>query len=218
MTIKLIDTADPRGIAAHVAQFKAQGGTMAMIYINPIWLAGDKTAKKATIDTLHAAGIDVGFNNEGWGGSNNFSHHDISAATGARDGQVNKNWLDQLGAPAGLCVYASIDNDVSQAQIDQLCIPYFTAYKIALAGKYRLGAYGCGTLLSQLDAKGLIDKRWLSNATGWSGYQIYKNSMKWDILQGLDIHAFGGIDVDPDQLNPNTTDFGFWKAPSNVAH
>lgn len=216
MTIQLVDTDDPRGIAAHVAQFKAQGGTMAMIYINPIWLAGDKTGKKPTIDALHAAGIDVGFNCEGWGGSSGFAHNDISAATGGRDGQVCKDWLEQLGAPQGICVYASIDNDTSPSQIANLCIPYFKAFKIALAGKYRLGAYGCGALLSALDAQSLIDKRWLSNAMGWSGSLAYKASMKWDILQGLPTRAIGGVDVDPDQLNPNTADFGFWNPSPSI--
>lgn len=215
MTIEALDTADPRRFAAQVAAHKVQGVKNVIVYINPLGLAGDKTAKKPTIDILHAAGMNVGFVSEGWGGSNNFSHGDINGSTGAHDGTVCGGWLDQLGAPAGTAVYPTVDNDVNQSQLTNLCMPYFMAFRRALDPKYKMGAYGCGTLLSALDAAGLLDYRWLSNAMGWSGSRAYRDAKKWDILQQLPAHV-AGIDTDPDVLNPAKTEFGFWKAPTGI--
>lgn len=221
MTIEAIDTADPINFTKKLSQFKSQGGKDAIYYINPLWIANAKTAKKPTIDATHLAGINAGFVCEGWGGSNNFSHHDINAITGTRDGATCGNWLNQLGAPDSVAVYAAIDNDVSAQQLNAFCLPYFKSFRAALPAKYKLGAYGCGALLAALQ----VDFYWLSNATGWSGYKTFKASNKWHILQGLPTKSIGGIDVDPDQLNPAFKDYGFWNAPtgimdinSNVAH
>jgi len=211
MTVTVLDSPDPRHVASNIAGLKAQGLKAAILYISPINLSGDKTAKKPAIDTIRAAGVDVGFVCEGWGGSSNFEHRDINAAYGTRDGATCGHWLGQLGAPDGTAVYAAVDNDAGPSQINQLCIPYFKAFRVALPANYRLGAYGCGALLEALDAAKLIDLRWLSNAMGWSGSRAYRASNKWDILQGLE-NRIAGVDIDPDQLNPAKTDFGFWKA------
>jgi hypothetical protein len=211
MSLQVLDSPDPRHVAARIQTLKAQGLQAAILYISPINLAGDKTAKKPAIDAIRAAGVDIGFVCEGWGGSNNFSHHDINAACGARDGATCGKWLEQLGAPRGTAVYPTVDNDASTSQIASLCLPYFTAFRESLSHTYAMGVYGCGALIEALDAAMLIDYRWLSNAMGWNGSRAYRDSGKWDILQGLATHA-AGIDIDPDRLNPNRSDFGFWKA------
>lgn len=216
-TIQVLDSPDPRHVAADIQSLKAkQGLKAAIVYISPINLAGDKTAKKATIQAILAAGVDVGFVCEGWGGSNNFAHQDINAACGTRDGATCGHYLDQLGAPAATAVYPTVDNDAPPNAIAQLCLPYFHAFREALPEKYRMGVYGCGALLAALDDAHLIDYRWLSNAMGWSGSRAYRASNKWDILQGL-ATRIDGIDIDPDHLNPAKSDFGFWKAAPAAA-
>lgn len=211
MPIQVLDSPDPRHVASNIHALKAQGLKAAILYISPINLTGDKTAKKPAIQTILAAGVDVGFVCEGWGGSNNFSHNDINGPAGTRDGAVCSNWLDQLGAPEGTVIHPAVDNDASAVQIAQLCLPYFTAFRKSLSPKYRMGVYGCGALIEALDAAKLIDFRWLSNAMGWNGSRVYRDSKKWDILQGL-ATKIDGIDIDPDQLNPAKTEFGFWRA------
>jgi len=210
MSIQVLDSPDPRHVAAKIETLKAQGLKAAILYISPINPAGDKTAKKPAISAILAAGVDVGFVCEGWGGSNNFAHQDINATCGARDGAMCGHWLDQLGAPAGTVIYPTVDNDASITQINGLCLPYFRAFRLALPIKYRMGAYGCGALLQALDGARLIDLRWLSNAMGWNGSRAYRDSKKWDILQGLAAKV-AGIDIDPDQISPTRTDFGFWR-------
>lgn len=209
--MQVLDSPDPRHIAAQIGDLKAKGLKAVILYISPINPAGDKTAKKPAIDAIRATGVDVGFVCEGWGGSNNFAHQDINAACGARDGAMCAHWLEQLGAPDGTAVYPAVDNDASNDQIERLCVPYFIAFRAALGQRYRMGAYGCGALLQRLDQGNIISLRWLSNAMGWNGSRAYRDSNKWDILQGLATRV-SGIDVDPDQFNPAKTDFGFWKA------
>lgn len=210
MALQVLDSPDPRDIAAKIDSLAFDGLRAVILYISPINLAGDKCAKKPAIQTILEAGVDVGFVCEGWGGSNNFAHHDINATCGARDGATCGHWLDQLGAPEQTAIYPTVDNDASAAQISVLCLPYFQAFRAALPTKWRMGAYGCGALLDALDQAKLIDFRWLSNAMGWSGSRAYRATNKWDILQGLETRV-DGIDVDPDQLNPAKTDFGFWR-------
>lgn len=209
--MQAIDSPDPRNVAAKIEAFKAAGLKAAILYINPLGLAGDKTAKLPAIKTILAAGVDVGFVCEGWGGSGNFAHHDINAACGTRDGLACGKWLEQLGAPDGTAVYPTVDNDATSSSIANYCMPYFKAFRAALPAKYKMGVYGCGALIVALDAAKLIDYRWLSNAMGWNGSRAYRDSNKWDILQGLPT-KFAGIDIDPNQLNSAKADFGFWSA------
>lgn len=211
--IQVADSPDPRHLAVQAKAFKAQGGEAFLVYISPIWLAGDKTAKLPAIQTILAAGLKVGFICEGWGGSNDYAHHDINAICGDRDGRVCGNYMTQLGAPVGTAIYPTVDNDATANQINQLCIPYFTAFRKALDPKYKLGAYGCGALLIALNAAKLLDFKWLSNAMGWNGSRAYRDAKLYDILQGLETR-FNGIDMDPDVLNPIKTEFGFWTPPA----
>lgn len=209
--LQVIDTPNPSAIAGHIQTLKQDGLKAAIVYISPINMQGEKTAKAPAIGAILSAGVDVGFTCEGWGGSDNFTHRDINATCGTRDGAACGRWLQALGAPTGTAVYPAVDNDANAVHIQQLCVPYFTAFRHALPLGYKMGAYGCGALLEALDSEHLIDFRWLSNAMGWTGSRAYRDSGKWDILQGLQSKLLG-IDVDPNQLNPNRTDFGFWKA------
>lgn len=207
--IQVADSPDPRHLAIQAKNFKAQGGEAFIVYINPLGLLSDKTAKKDAIQAILAAGLKVGFVCEGWGGSSNYAHHDINAVCGTRDGATCGHYMDILGAPDGVAVYGAVDNDANQSQIEGLCKPYFGAFRKALLPKYKLGTYGCGALLTSLVAAKMIDYKWLSNAMGWNGSRAYHDAKLYDILQGLPTR-YQGIDIDPDVLNPNSKDFGFW--------
>lgn len=196
-----------------INSLKADGIETVIRYISPINMHGEKTIKKSELDALRAAGINVGFVCEGYGGSKNFLHHDITAATGHRDGSACGGYLVGLGAPAGVCVYAAIDTDLGTSQIRNLCFPYFTSFRAALDPRYTLGAYGAGALLAALKSMdpSPIAHTWLSNAMGWNGSRSFKANGNPDIVQSLP-HNIAGMDTDPDVLNPNVRDFGFWAA------
>ena len=206
--MEVIDT--PVDVSHKAVLLKAQGVKAIIRYISPINLAGSKTIKKAEADAILAAGLQIGFVCEGWGGSDNFSHHDITATTGTRDGAACGEWMRRLGAPRGTAVYAAIDNDASAAQITSLCLPYFKSFRAALDPDYDLGAYGCGALLAVLKQRQMVNYLWLSNAMGWNESRAMRDAKGYDILQHLETRLLG-IDVDPDELNPASSEVGFWK-------
>lgn len=211
MSISVIDSPDPATVAAKASALGSTGVIGAILYLSPINPGGSKTVKKAHIDAIHASGMAVGFVCEGWGGSDNFAHHDINAACGTRDGAFCGHYLQQLGAPAGVAVYPTVDNDAGPAQLQQLCLPYFQAFRAALPAQYKMGAYGCGALLFALEAEKtkILDYPWLSNAMGWSRSHEYLATGRAVIVQQRETKLLG-IDVDPDIVKGDLAAAGFW--------
>lgn len=192
-------------IAAVVAALGA-GGTV-IRYINPLGTASEKTVKPPEARAIAAAGLRLGLVCEGWGGSPNFAHNDITAATGTRDGGFCANYAATVGAPAGAAIYFAVDTDATAAQIRDLVVPYFTAVRAAVAGRYRVGIYGCGAACRAVLTAGAADLAWLANATGWNGSKEFHASGDWNILQHLPA-TIAGIDTDPDETNPVHPDIG----------
>lgn len=222
MTITVFDSPDPAAVAAKATQLFAEGARAVILYLSPINPTGPKTVRKAHVDALHAAGIAVGFVCEGWGGSDNFAHGDINGPCGTRDGGFCGHYLKTLGAPDGVAVSPTVDNDTSPAQLNQLCVPYFRAFRAAMASNYKMGAYGCGALLFALEAdavdngtsvninqKSIMDIPWLSNAMGWSRSHEYAATGRAIITQQRQ-SALLGIDIDPDVVKGELAAAGFW--------
>jgi peptidoglycan hydrolase-like protein with peptidoglycan-binding domain len=190
------------------AAIKAAGITTVIRYINPLSATSWKAIKKAEALALAKAGLTIGLVCEGWGGSDNFSHSDITAATGARDGAFCAHYAEsEVGAPSGAVIYAAIDNDTTEDQITTLVLPYMREFKRTLGGKCRLGIYGSGAACAAALDDGCSDLAWLSNARGWAGYSQFKESGRWSLLQ-LKEQNWMGLSIDPDQANPNKTDIG----------
>jgi hypothetical protein len=70
-----------------------------------------------------------------------------------------------------------------------------------------IGAYGSGKVLDRLRTAGLAKFFWLAQSTGWSGFQAFKNSGRWHLLQGPET-TVQTIDCDTNQSNPAKPDFG----------
>lgn len=211
MTITVIDSPNSALVAREANALYMAGVRVAILYISPGFPAGDKTVKAPHIKAIHTAGLSVGFVCEWWGGSDNFAHGDIDASHGTRDGRVCGDYLKSLGSPAGTSIYPTVDNDVNSIQLKNLCLPYFRNFRAALDPQYRMGAYGCGALLFALEAENpkIMDFPWLSNALGWNRSREYLATGHAAITQQRETKMLG-IDIDPDVLNPNMTDFGFW--------
>ena len=225
--ITVFDSPDPAAVAAKAKTLFADGVRGVILYISPGFPAGPKTVKKPHVDALHAAGIAVGFVCEWWGGSDNFVHHDINAAYGTRDGGFCGHYLQTLGAPAGTAVSPTVDNDANPVQLKQLCLPYFRAFRTAMAPTYKMGAYGCGALLFALEADAvenstsvninqpqpIMDIPWLSNAMGWSRSHEYGKTGRARIIQQPQTKLLG-IDIDPDVVIGDLASAGFWMPPA----
>jgi peptidoglycan hydrolase-like protein with peptidoglycan-binding domain len=187
---------------------KAAGIVTVIRYINPLSATSWKAIKTEEARTLAEAGLRVGLVCEGWGGSDNFSHNDITAATGARDGAFCAHYAGAVvGAPRRAGIYAAIDNDTNQNQIETLVLPYMRAFKAALGDKYRAGIYGPGSACAAALDGGCATLAWLANARKWSGRVEFKNSKRWSLLQHEESNWMG-LSIDPDEINPTNTDFG----------
>ncbi len=226
MSITVFDSPDPAAVAAKAKDLFADGVRGVILYISPGFPSGPKTVKKPHVDAIHAAGIAVGFVCEWWGGSDNFVHHDINAAYGTRDGAFCGHYLKTLGAPAGVCVSPTVDNDVNATTLNQLCLPYFNAFRDSFSTDYKLGAYGCGALLFSLETESdaaeppltsIIEIPWLSNAMGWSRSREYAATNRAIITQQPQTKLLG-IDIDPDIVRGDLAAAGFWmpSAPAAV--
>ena|ERR1700688_460354 len=216
MTMNCFDCPDPAAVAAKAKALASNGIKRVILYINPGWLADAKTVKLAHIEALHTAGIGVAFVCEQWGGSDNFKHGDITAATGAHHGKVCSDYMKQLGAPAGVMCAPTVDNDVNTSQIKNLCLPYAVEFRNALDPDYAFGFYSAGALLFALEnvKPGILTYPWLSNAGGWSRSHEYAATGRAAITQQRDT-KFLGLDIDPNVLLP-AAEAAFWMPANTV--
>ena len=190
---EIIDTAEPAN--RHLPALAARGVKSVIRYLSRA--GGDKVITVSEAKALAANGLQIGLVYELYGGSAGLAR-DITAAYGHLDGIYCLQAAKNLGAPQGTVIYFAVDTDVSNdAQVNAYIVPYFKAAVAALHPYYRVGVYGCGsTCAAALDSAG-VDKAWLSNATGWTGYKAFYASKRWSLLQQRDT-VQGGIDYDPD--------------------
>lgn len=109
-----------------------------------------------------------------------------------------------IGQPDGSPIYFAVDFDASNEQIENGIDPYFRAIIKAFGGKYKIGAYGSGLVLSTLDARKLITHQWLAGAMGWRMSRGYAGAQ---IIQAP-AKNLGFGDVDP---NIAQGDYGGWR-------
>jgi hypothetical protein len=110
-----------------------------------------------------------------------------------------------VGQPDGSGIYFGVDRDfVKKSQLDAVA-SYFEgvneAMEKGLAGnRFAIGVYGSGLVLSTLGKAKLAKLMWLAQSTGWSGFDDFKASKKWHLLQGP-VTKVGGHDCDTNEGN-----------------
>lgn len=119
-----------------------------------------------------------------------------------------------IGQPPGSVIYFSVDRDfIAAAQLIAV-VRFFEGVREAFASAggpgYQVGAYGSGKVLERLRAEGLAQFFWLAQSTGWSGFQAFKNSGRWHLLQGP-VTSVEGIGCDKNDFNPQQPDFGAFR-------
>jgi hypothetical protein len=82
---------------------------------------------------------------------------------------------------------------------------------------YKIGAYGSGLICRHLLNQKLVDFCWLGQSTGWPGYQDFRNSQKWSLIQAEPTYckawkftSGGSVAFDFNRMNPAIADFGQW--------
>jgi hypothetical protein len=123
-----------------------------------------------------------------------------------------------IGQPKNSTIYFSVDHDLYKASELSAVAAFFEGVRDAFATEagpgpcYAVGVYGSGTVLEYLRSKHLAAYFWLAQSTGWSGYQLFKNSDNWHLLQGPQQNLYG-LDVDSNEANPNKPNFGAFTLP-----
>lgn len=107
---------------------------------------------------------------------------------------------ERVAQPAGSAIYFGVDRDFVSGQHLLAIRRYFGAIGQDMADqpaqrRYRIGAYGSGKVLQNLLDHDLIELCWLAQSTGWSGFQAFRESGRWHLLQGP-VTAVAGLDCD----------------------
>lgn len=103
-----------------------------------------------------------------------------------------------IGQPSGSAIYFAVDNDFVSAQNLLAVRHFFKAIRDEMQeqqSRYRVGGYGSGKVLQNLLDHRLIDLCWLAQSIGWSGYQAFKTSGRWNLLQERSTRV-AGLDCD----------------------
>lgn len=124
-------------------------------------------------------------------------------AAGAAHAQQAIAALAALGI-TGCPIYFACDEDV----VASAAVPYFRGVNSVLSAALT-GVYGEGSLLILLNADGLTTFHWLSESTGFPGYQQALDSGIVNLQQKFNMSPVPGTDVDL-ILKP---DIGQWPRP-----
>lgn len=179
---------------AQLDQLKADGYSVAIHYY------GGSTTKrltKASALQLTAKGFMIGVVYEAGGNALEY----FTADQGNFDANSAINQATTIiGQPVGSAIYFAVDVGAMAEDV----LPYFSAVApVVRSAGFKVGAYGCGAVLSGLFDTKLIDYDWLSGAMGWPGSRSYISpfdaSGKPAIVQGLE-GMVEGMDIDPDTV------------------
>ncbi|WP_063288285.1 MULTISPECIES: DUF1906 domain-containing protein [unclassified Pseudovibrio] len=141
----------------------------------------------------------------------NNSAAQFSSETGTAQAQeAMRQAQTVIRQPKGTAIYFAVDYDASEQDHDQHIRPYFEAINQAFSeagSPYKVGVYANGLINQKLLDDKLVDFTWLSQSTGFRNYQEFKDSNKWNILQGPPVRI-SGTDFDSDTMNLSQGSFG----------
>ncbi len=194
-----IDT--PISVVGHFDRLRAAGIDIVIRYLAPSphsW----KVIQPAEARAIAAAGFRLGLVFEGDGRAH-------GSTVGGRDGLAALAQAKAAGAPKGAVIYYTEDYDPAPNDIPAI-ISAFKAFKAALGGYYRVGAYCSGYCAQELiDAEAVDSTKdattgatlpliWLTQSLGFRGTRDYLNSGKPFVMFQLMPGKIAGLDEDPD--------------------
>jgi hypothetical protein len=188
-----------RNTVGHLATLKKLGVKTIIRYIAAGLTRDEKCVKPGEASAIGAAGMKLGLVYE-IGGKPNSSY------VGRRDGEFALDYAKTVGAPRGAVIWYAVDYDAGPAQMPGI-MAAFNAFKDALDGYYRVGAYASGFVCDRLYGAGLITHRWLTMSMGFRGTREAIAGDRWELRQRLE-KMQAGLDTDPDiaRVLPNGDD------------
>jgi len=119
---------------------------------------------------------------------------------GIYDGEHAAREAQEVGQPAGTPIYFAVDFDAQVSDLENID-NYFRGVAQGLTNggsQYAIGAYGSGRVLAHLQNHPHVNYFWLAGSTGWSGYDDFNASRRWNIRQGPNGVTVCGMAVDLD--------------------
>ncbi|HUO36583.1 MAG TPA: glycoside hydrolase domain-containing protein [Mycobacterium sp.] len=199
MAPHILDT--PNNVVGHFDRLRAAGFDTVIRYLAPSsnsW----KVVGPGEARAIAAAGFKLALVFEGDGRAH-------GSTIGGRDGLAALAQAKAAGAPMGAVIYYTEDYDPAPNDIPSI-IAAFKAFKAALGGYYRVGAYCSGYCASELVEAQAVDTTldattgqtlpliWITQSLGFRGSRDYLNSGKPFVMFQLLPGKAGGLDEDPD--------------------
>lgn len=202
MTYQGVDTV--ARISAEAAQILRENGiSFVGRYLVPESLSKALTAKEAA--TIRDAGLAILLC---WELETNAIRQ--GAQRGAQDGQRARKCAEDLGVPAGTCIYFACDYNIPYGDL-QPAERYLKAAQTALGGKYVAGMYGPQKLMAYLSERNICRHLW--QCVAWSSFfhdSVAVRQYEWQ--GGVNAKALAaklGFDVDLDDC-ADMTAAGMW--------
>lgn len=137
------------------------------------------------------------------------------APGGVADGRAARAHAAALGIPMNTAIYATADFGETADQ-DGAVAAYFSAFKAALGGMYRLGVYAEGAVCQLALDKGITALPWLAGGRSMRGTALFAAQGRAAIVQDVgDAKRLRlGIAIDTDTALVD--DFGQWAAAAST--
>jgi hypothetical protein len=192
----IIDTNN--NMTNRIKALKAANVTTVIRYVASGLVGYEKVVKAPEARALAAAKIKLGLVYE-------ISGHPNGSAVGKRDGEFARSYAPLVGAPKDAIIWSAVDYDAGPGDLAGI-VAYHVAFKKALEGYYRAGAYASGYICDELFGRELIVARWLTMSQGFRGTKASLAAGRWELLQRLERNLTGlsnSIDPDVVHIEPN---------------
>jgi len=141
----------------------------------------------------------------------------FGADNGRTSAQNALDFADYIGQPDGSAILFAVDADFSLARVQSHIVPYFEAIQSTIGSRFRIGAYGSGTVLRKLLEEGLIEIPWISMSRAFHGTEEFFYSNDWALRQvpPARTHDGSGVSYDRNVLNWSIDEIGAFQIDSN---
>lgn len=157
-------------------------------------------ASKAMIDGLHEVGIKVWAI---WEKGEPTSVGYFNAEQGTNDANAAVDFLSGVGVPHGAPVFACVDYDASNGDVNGPVLEYMTAFHAACRAAGLLAAvYGSGLTCRTMINAGVAHYGFLAGSGGYAGYDEFLPDAA--IVQGNEDATVAGFAVDLDTVKDET--------------
>lgn len=127
-----------------------------------------------------------------------------SAAQGASDALITREWISRLSIPVGGAIIYTDDEDGPIGPVMAATGAYFEGLRISGPDSPFIpnrGLYAGGTMVNVGKQRGLIDTRMITQSLGFNGSRAAIAEGEYEMKQLLNA-PYAGQDVDPDVLRP----------------